>query len=432
MRTGSFFTQHFTFSKRKIMLVKWFVYLVGFVFLFSTCQKVADKKTAKANSITEISTPCKTGGEPNLFVSETGQVYLSWVEYLNDTTDALLFSVLEKEQWSAPKTIATGSDWFVNWADFPSIVAYRDKGQSLAAHWLQKSADGTYDYDVRIAQSMDSGKSWSTSFIPHGDGIAAEHGFVSMLPLSQDRIFATWLDGRNTKGEGHGDEGHEHSGAMTLRSAVFDKNGNLYNETELDGRICDCCQTSAALTEKGVIVAYRDRTEDEIRDIAVIRQVYGTWTSPSLVFEDNWHIAGCPVNGPSIKADSNFVAIAWFSMPDGKPEVKVAFSNDSGASFSLPVRVDDGEPLGRVDLVLLSGKQALVSWLEKTDTGAAIKAIKVNQDGKIDHSLLVASSAASRQSGFPVMAKSKGQIVFAWTDTDSVTRVKSAIMNIEH
>ena len=407
--------------------------LLRTVLLFSliSCQNNPDSSNAGAISFYEIPSTVVEGGEPNLFASASGQVYLSWVEYLNDTTDALLFSRLENAQWSQPLEVARGSDWFVNWADFPSLVAYKDEEQSLAAHWLQKSATGTYDYDVRIAQSFDGGKTWGPSFIPHRDGIAAEHGFVSMLPLPDGRIFATWLDGRNTKNEEHGGSEHGHQGAMALRAAIFDKEGNLYEETELDGRVCDCCQTSAAMTGEGLIVAYRGRSEEEIRDIAIVRQVNGEWVPPSLVFPDNWQITGCPVNGPSIKAEGKTVALAWFSMPDEKPQVKVAFSNNSGAAFSAPIRMDDGNPLGRVDVVLLSEKEALVTWLEETEDGAAIKAAKVSPEGKQGESFLLARSDASRQSGFPRMAKHNGQVVFAWSHTDSLTAVKTALIKMK-
>lgn len=404
--------------------------LIFYLLLMPACQEAPYVNFTTLSGMKEIPTPCKEGGEPNLFASETGQIYLSWVEYLNDTTDALVFSKLENEIWSTPQRIASGSDWFVNWADFPSLVAYKDEGHSLAAHWLQKSAAGTYDYDVRIGQSLDGGRSWSPSFIPHQDGIAAEHGFVSMVPLSEDRIFTTWLDGRNTKGEGHDSGGHGHHGAMSLRAAVFDKSGNLYEEAELDNRICDCCQTSAAITDKGIIVVYRDRSDKEIRDISIVRQVDGKWTSPVPVFEDNWLIAGCPVNGPSISAMGNHVAIAWYTMPENKPQVKVAFSKDSGATFSNVVRIDDGNPLGRVAIELLSEQEAIVSWIESKDSIAVIQAVKVNNSGKVDDPLIISNTSPTRKSGFPVMAKNAKQIVFAWTHVDRLTNIKSVILDL--
>lgn len=394
------------------------------------CQNKEQTNSLKMTTQKELPIQCKESLAPNLFVSETGQVYLTWVEYLNDTTDALQFSILEKDKWSNPRTIATGSNWFVNWADFPSLVSYPDNGQTLAAHRLQKSNLGTYDYDVHIAQSLDAGKTWQSSFIPHRDSIAAEHGFVSMLPVSADRIFATWLDGRNTKGDGHDDGGHGHHGAMTLRSALFDKTGKLYEETELDNRICDCCQTSAALTDQGIIVAYRDRSEDEIRDISVVRQVNGVWTEPANVFADNWKIAGCPVNGPTIKANGAFVAIAWYSMPEGKAVVKVAFSEDSGSTFQQPIQIDNGNPLGRIALELLADNTALVTWMENTEEIAEIRTIQVNPKGKVGPDFLVAKTDAARDSGFPVMARTENQIVFAWTHVDSLTSIKTSVINL--
>ena len=398
-------------------------------FLLNACQNTVEKHTLAQPVLKEIPTPCQEGGEPNLFVSETGKVYLSYIEYQDDTTDVLMFTTLDNGKWSTPKTIASGSDWFVNWADFPSLVAYKDGGQSLATHWLQASAEGTFDYDVHIAQSLDAGQTWAPSFIPHTDGVAAEHGFVSMLPLSNDRIFATWLDGRNTKTEGQKQDGHGHGGAMTLRAATFDRQGKLHDEVELDDMVCDCCSTSAAITDKGVIVAYRNRTEDEIRDIYVIRQDNGKWSEPHPVFNDNWHIAGCPVNGASIGANGKDVAIVWFSAPDDQPQVKVAFSHDSGTNFSPPVRIDNGKPLGRVDVVLLSDNEVLISWMEATEKGAVIKAAKVDSKGKTGEDFVIAASKDSRQSGFPRMVKSGNQIVFAWTAVDSLTTVKTSLMD---
>ena len=410
--------------------MKKIIYL-SIILLLGACQNEVSIAPVTTPVLTSIPSPVKEGGEPNLFVSETGEIYLSWVEYANDSTDVLMFSTLKNKQWTTPKTIASGHNWFVNWADFPSLVAYKDGGQSLAAHWLQTSDEGTFDYDVRIAQSMDGGDTWSSSFVPHKDGISAEHGFVSMLPLSANEVFATWLDGRNTKAEGHGNEDeHGHHGAMTLRAATFDKNGQMSNEKELDNRVCDCCGTSVAQTDKGLIVAYRNRTEDEIRDIYTIRQENGQWRAPKPVFNDQWHISGCPVNGAKIQAAGQNVAIVWFSAPDDKPAVKVAFSTDSGETFGTPIRIDNGNPMGRVDLVLLSPKKVLASWMEKTKEGAVIQATTVSLDGKIGENIIISKTKAARQSGFPKMAKKDNQIIFAWTVTDSLSYIRTSMLKL--
>ncbi len=402
---------------------------------FFTCKNAVPEKISPY--ITELPVPNQYGGEPNLHASADGKLFLSRVEFVNDSTDALVFSTLENGQWGAPQRIAQGSDWFVNWADFPSLAAFSD-GKTLAAHWLQKSTPKTFDYDVRIALSPDGGKTWGASFKPHTDGISAEHGFVSLLPLPDNRMFAVWLDGRKTKTgkpvAAEDSHGHGHGGPMTLRCATFDANGNLSDNAELDPKICDCCQTAAVLTPKGVVVAYRDRSEEEVRDIFVTRQAKtlvdgkGGWTAPVPVFKDNWHITGCPVNGPALAASGETVALAWFTGA-GEPQVKIAFSGNAAETFNPPIRVDGGKPAGRVDVVFLNEKTALVTWLEEVEGGAEIRALEIETDGKKGESFVVAATKASRQSGFPRVEKLGDAVFFAWTEVfgDS-TRVRSGVV----
>jgi len=417
--------------------MKHFKYLAVLAILACSCQNTVEKWASAKPVFTEIPTPCKAGEAPNLFVSSDGQGYLTWVEFLNDTTDALLFSKMEDGRWGPPREIASGSDWFVNWADFPSLSA---NGHWLAAHWLQKSAGGSYDYDVRISQSYDKGQTWQPSFIPHRDSIAAEHGFVTMFPISEERMFATWLDGRNTKESPQssvgspqtGEHGHG-GGAMTLRTAEFDREGNLYEEAELDNRICDCCQTDAAMTSQGPVVVYRDRSEHEIRDIAIVRKVNGAWTKPHLIHADNWEISGCPVNGPAVAANKDQLVVAWFTSAGGKGAVKLAFSGDAGATFSQPVRVDDGNPSGRVDVEFLDTENVLVTWLENTENAAEIRAAIATENGKEGGSMTLALTSPARGSGFPVLAKNGAHFLLAWTEVDSVsTTVKTAMLHLQN
>jgi len=389
-----------------------------------SCNK-DDKESIKDISIKEIPSPSDLGAEPNLFRSADGQIFLSWVQTKNDTTDQLYFSQLVSSKWASPKLIAEGNDWFVNWADFPSIAVSNNK-ENIAAHWLQKRAEGTYDYDVRIAQSKDLGQKWSPSFIPHTDNIAAEHGFVTMLPLGNGRTFATWLDGRNTKTE----DAHAHSGAMTLRTAEFDAEGKLFEEAELDTRVCDCCQTDAAISSEGLLVVYRDRSETEIRDISIVRKVNGKWTDPKPIFKDDWQINGCPVNGPAIAAEGSSVAVAWFSMKEDRGNVKLAFSKDAGARFAEPIQLDEGDPLGRVDVVFTKQGDALVTWIEQQDESGMIKLARVNQEGSIIEKINIGEIDDSRRSGFPILEKGKDQYVMAWTQVDSLLSLKTVSFDL--
>ena len=382
------------------------------------CQSRSEMKV----NISEIELLTKHSGEPNLTVNQDGYTYLSWVEYENDSMDVLKFSMLENESWTKPKVISQGTDWFVNWADFPSLVSI-DRN-NLSAHWLQKSTGGTYDYDVHISKSADGGETWSPSIIPHRDEINAEHGFVSMLATPDDKTLVFWLDGRNTK--------KIEDNAMTLRTAIIEKNGNITEEVALDRRVCDCCQTGATWTSKGPIVVYRDRSKNEIRDIGIVRKVNDTWTPPSRLFEDNWMITGCPVNGPSIASQSNMVVVGWFTMPEDKPKVLIATSLDFGETFSTPIQIDQGNAIGRVDVVI-DGNQVIATWMENEIESAAIKMRSIDFDGKVSEVYPIGSNSNSRESGFPRLIKNDAGLLMAWTDAlDSISTVRTFKISLDH
>jgi len=399
--------------------------LIAFSVVITILSCAGNKNQGNATPLVEvkmIATPATDScAEPYLFTNKNGLVYLSWTEKRGKES-SLKFSVLSKDKWSEPITIASGKNWFVNWADYPVITS--DGNKNLLAHFLEKSDTAKFTYDIKIVSSIDSGKTWSPSKILHDDNVKAEHGFVSLLPY-RNAFFASWLDGRKTATE-KTDGGHSgHQGEMTLRGAILDNTGNKTDEWELDNRICDCCQTSVALTDNGPVVVYRDRSDDEVRDMSIVRYVNGQWTEPKTIYPDNWHIKACPVNGPRISAIGNDLAIAWFSMKDKKGEVKFVFSKDGGESFSKPVRINEGNTIGRVGVVMLDSATAMVSWME----GADIKAVKVHADGTKGNSIMIAASSEKRSGGFPQITKAGNQIFFAWTD-DKTKTIRITAINL--
>ena len=288
---------------------------------------------------------------------------------------------------------------------------------------------------MRLSYSTDDGKTWSPSFTPHHDGTPTEHGFASLFPIG-DGFGLVWLDGRNMTSAEHSEHG---GGSMTVRFARFDKAFKQVEETEIDARVCECCPTTAAVTADGVITAYRNRSEDEVRDNYVARFVNGQWTAPRPVFNDNWKIAACPVNGPSLSARGNLVAMSWFTAKNDQPQALMAFSTDAGNTFAKPIRVDDMATLGRVDLELLPDGSALATWIEfaplredatggRTESRAQFKARRIERNGTRSAAVTVSSMAGSRASGYPRAAIANGEAVFAWTEAGAggVLQVRTA------
>jgi hypothetical protein len=405
-------------------------HVLCFLALVATAALGKVEGTAQLSPIDSPAGP--SSGEPNLFTAPDGRVFLSWIEKTSGNHHALRFAVRQANKWSEPRTVSEGDNWFVNWADFPSLVVASDG--SLVAHWLVKAGPDAYAYNINISRSTDVGRTWGKPLVPHRDATLTEHGFVSMLPLDGGRVGAAWLDGRNFSKVG-GNGGHDGHGPsandMTLRWAAIDRSGALSEEALLDARVCECCQTSGAITSVGPVIAYRDRSSEEVRDISIVRQVKGQWTEPRSVHADGWRIEGCPVNGPSVAADGKRLIIAWFTAAKNSPAVNVVFSNDAGASFGKAIRVDDGSPVGRVDVQMLADGTALVCWLERTAGGGAVKSRRVRPDGSQDPAFTVTEASTARSSGFPRITRAANEMIFAWTENGSPSRVRVATIKLE-
>src|SRR3954470_9088438 len=133
--------------------------LLGVVSLLLMTQcKSSTPDSTKSNStdagkqpkVMELSSPAGPGSaEPNLSTGPDGRVYLTWVDAV-DNTSSLKFSVLgENQAWSSPGLIAQGERWFVNSADFPSLIALPDG--TLAAHWLADNPEGSEAYNIHLS-----------------------------------------------------------------------------------------------------------------------------------------------------------------------------------------------------------------------------------------------------------------------------------------
>jgi len=199
--------------------------------------------------------------QPQVTTSARGLI-ASWLESSSDGA-ALKFSERTGSGWSPARTVARGTDWFVSWADVPTVLRLRDG--TLIAQWLKNVDPAVEAYDIQIATSQNDGQTWSRPFAPHRDGTRTQHGFVSLFEWpgaaeTRPEVGLIWLDGRNQALKANEPDG----GAMGLRYARFDaagaqRAGPPQAEGAIDDRVCECCPTSLAVSDDGLIAAYRDR-----------------------------------------------------------------------------------------------------------------------------------------------------------------------------
>ena len=355
--------------------------------------------------------------QPSLSHGPDGTVNLSWIER-NGNSHRLKFARYANSRWSETRTIAEGNNWFVNWADFPSTTQLPDG--TLWAHNLVKSAKGTYAYDVVLYRSVDAGKTWSAPIRVNDDGTETEHGFASLWPWSKTELAIAWLDGRNTGGgshDSHAGHGDASGNMMTLRAAVYDGKGRKTAEWPLDASTCDCCQTDAAVTADGPVVIYRNRTREEVRDIAISRFTAARWQTPALVAADNWVMPACPVNGPALSTHGRSLWAAWYTGSGNAPKIRLAYSNNSGGAFQ-PARTVRNSPavLGRVDLAADAGGAWLL-WSEES-TAQTLWLQRFGNGGVIAGSplLLATLSGRGHGNGFARMQLTPKGLFIVWTE----------------
>lgn len=389
-----------------------------------------------AADVVRIDPPAGSGAmAPHLSVTSSG-VLLSWLEPVphdagsNEDHDSaaspamrLRWATFDGEQWSEAQTVVADRAFFANWADLPSVR--RDADGTLIAHWLEMAGEGTYAYHVVLARSEDDGATWRMLGRVHPDDASkTEHGFVSAV-REAGGIRYFWLDGRAmATDEAGGGHGHG-SGDMQLRTArVIGQ--HVEASDSLDDRVCECCDTAAAMTSTGPVVVYRDRSDDEVRDISIVRRVDDRWTVPRPVHDDGWIIPGCPVNGPAVAASGNHVAVGWFTMVAHKPRVQVAFSVDAGATFDEPIILDRDDAHGRVDVAMTDAGDAMVAWLTTDATGGIIRLQRVRQDRTIGSSVEAVRTNTTRRSGFPKIAVMDGRVLLVWVHPDRPSALRAA------
>ena len=404
----------------KVVKLRGFLNVVALLCVVVAGVGCSDQSHTSQTALADWSSPAGARSvSPNLSLDLEGVPILSWMKVSEDSV-ALEYSRWDETQWSDVVEVASGSNWLVNRADFPSVVQL---SESLwAAHWLVMTDPSVFAYDVMVGLSTDGGITWNTPFKPHTDGTLTEHGFVSFFSDDQD-VGLVWLDGRNMSGGGHSKHDMEPmspDSGMTLRSAKVTMKGALFEPQIIDGLVCDCCQTDIAQVDKGAVLVFRNRTEGEHRDIYYSRLINGRWSESKPVASDEWLIAGCPVNGPSVAASSTHTAVAWYTEGKGYGQVKLALSEKDSDTFMPALEISGGDAvLGQVGLAATEDNGFIVSWLTFSEgVKGDLNLRHADSDGVLGPAVVVADVDFTRRAGLPQMTIFDDRVILVWTGGD--------------
>ncbi|MDC1491908.1 hypothetical protein N8376_00945 [Flavobacteriaceae bacterium] len=404
-----------------LLNIKKLIYSLVFFSLILSCNQSIDLEPILLESEFQSS-------EPNLYTSVNGETYLSFISTSNGSElSKLYFSKLDLNnlKWNKPSLINSSTEWFVNWADFPRITTNNNNG--ISVHYLDKSGNDTYSYDIKIMNSKDGGNNWSTPMKLHSDDTKTEHGFVSTINYNNN-FLSTYLDGRQNE---LSKVDHNLSPQMTLRATSYNIDGQILMDEIIDNKVCDCCQTDLGLTKNNTpITVYRDRSKNETRDIYYSYYKDLKWSNPLPVFNDNWIIAGCPVNGPAISTFNNSSSVTWYTEDKGESKIKVAFSNDINNGYNDPILINSNDPLGRVDIEMINENSSLISYIDFIDDKAYLKLQKVDKLTGNNKSIIIDEISNTRASGFPkINIIDNNKTIITWTDASNEYHIKTILIN---
>lgn len=307
-----------------------------------------------------------------------------------------MFSRLSGQTWSAPVRIAESAAP-AGPADQSSLIVIDT--QSVRRTLIARLGDV-------VARSGDGGRSW--------DRLPAPALSFASFAGADEGGYVFWL--------APGD----HGSAKLFGTRV------LAGETLLDPLVAAGSATAAAMTWDGPVVVYRDRTEADAQDIAIVRRKEGAWTPPLPVFPEGGAAAKAPGGGLGVAAWKRQVAVAWYGEAQ-RPSVLVAFSGDGGRSFDPPVEVDASargrSPWGPVAVALDEKGEALVLWLALTGAAeSSLHLARVAPDGRRGEAKILARGLLSSAHGAPQIVLAGDRVAVAWVEGGSSPRVRTTIV----
>jgi hypothetical protein len=285
-----------------------------------------------------IASPAAPGSSaPQLVNAPDGTIYLSWLEPAPARRTALRFARFDAttHTWNSHLTI---SDTLAESAFPRSVITTQGQIQTT---WTGTDRRHPSPTNLRIAL------------------VALADGTCLSTQISRSDNDATLLAGI--------------IGAIPQGSSVVPV------DTSVDP---DSTPALAAFPDGSALVVYVKRAPDGLRSLFTARFVNGHWQAPVAMGADSWTPKPGDDCNPVIAVRGIHLAVAWFST-NGGARVNVSTSDNAGAQWLIPNRVDDIAPLGFPGLVLFDDGSLLVSWVERTATGQVILIRRISARGSL-------------------------------------------------
>lgn len=368
-----------------------------------------------------ISTEDTDAAEPAIAAARDGSLLVVWVEHRKDGQGDVFLRKTNSAgaQANAPIRINPDIGKATAWRGDPPTISVAPDGTVFVA-WTSRAAEKGHENNLYLSASRDGGATFEPPIKVNDDEKPAVHGMHSLAIDNQGRIYLAWLDERNLQPsaptEKHRGEAHAMESNRDVFSAYSEDGGRTISRNQLIAReACPCCKTAVTASPDGkVYVGWRQVLKGDLRHIAVASSADSgrTFSSPVIVSDDKWVIAGCPVSGPALSArKEGGLRVLWYTEGEsGTRGLYTAQSTDGGRTFSPRQLVAGGAVFGNPVLMPDARLDIDVAVWQAVDNG--LVRAEITHDGSVRANATVMTTGK-----LPSAALSNGRSVLAYVSS---------------
>jgi hypothetical protein len=318
-----------------------------------------DRKEPHLISTQELMIDSLPGECPYLTKDNKGNIILSWVRMINDSTTAFCYARSKDGKSFGHPIIVPGSNNIQPHGENLPKIIFKPSGEIICLWGVANpNPKNKYSGLVFYVQSFDEGNTWTSPRPLVSDTASYDQRYYDIALLPDGEAGIIWLDNRKTTSlEGSG-----------LHFALTKGKIGFLNDRLISQPCCQCCRTDLFVDTKGNIhILYRGIIKDSIRDMIHIASSDGggDFSKPVRISDDDWVINGCPHTGPAMTENKNGLQFAWFTGGKNKG-CFYASSKDNGASFTPRSAISEFG--SHPQLASLKDNEVVIVWDETTQT----------------------------------------------------------------
>jgi hypothetical protein len=369
----------------------------------------------------------KAISNPAAALDPQGRLFLAWVQGADGQHDAVHVARVEPGAATIEAPVrVTAADEVVGSRHLAPGLAVGPGGE-IYVTWSARPPGGAGS-DVRLARSLDGGRTFGAAVTVNDDGQPVSRGFESVTVAPDGNVHVGWIDGR--------DRQQRADAVSTYVARSRDRGATFGRNVRADERTCVCCRVGLSAGADGSLYVGLRQVNGGVRDIAVARSGDGgaTFAAPVLVHQDNWQISACPHRGPSLGQDrGGRVYVAWYTEGTEAPTIHLATSDDRGRTFTRPHSL--GYPRGTFPdapvMAVTPAGRAYVAWYESSPVVSRVFMRQVAERGTGLGAPQLVSEGAHR-SHHPVVALGGGRLAVAWAqDNYAASRIAFRLLSLE-